>query len=90
MYQLVRSINDKLHWLWDSLDVITGVIYMVLDGETTVADTAAYVRSHVAEAVRLHEASRHLGPSRARRRRRRRRRCRQRSHLRPCAMRPRV
>jgi len=56
-----RALNDKLHWLWDSLDVITGVIYMVLDGETTVADTAAYVRSHVAEAVRLHEASRARG-----------------------------
>eukprot|EP01049_Picozoa_sp_SAG25_P014317 SAG25_NODE_2491_length_1572_cov_5.468432_2_plen_393_part_00 len=56
-----RAINDQLHWLWDALDVITGVIYMTIGGETTVKDTAAYVRSHAAEAVRLHRASQARG-----------------------------
>lgn len=56
-----RAFNDKLQWLWDSLDVITGVIYLTLDGETTATDTAAYVKSHVAEALRLHQASRARG-----------------------------
>jgi len=52
-----RAFNDELHWLWDSLDVITGVIYQTTGGETTVPDTAAYVHSHVAEAVRLQHGS---------------------------------
>jgi hypothetical protein len=56
-----RAFNDKLHWLWDALDVITGVIYVTIGGETTVADTAAYVHSHAAEAVRLHRASQSRG-----------------------------
>jgi len=56
-----RAFNDKLYWLWDALDVITGVVYMTVGGETTVADTAAYVHSHVAEAVRLHRASQARG-----------------------------
>jgi hypothetical protein len=56
-----RAFNDKLHWLWDALDVITGVIYMTVGGETTVADTAAYVHSHAAEAVRLQQGSQARG-----------------------------
>lgn len=56
-----RGFNDKLSWLWDSLDVITGVTYITVGGETTPADTAAYARSHAAEAVRLHRASQSRG-----------------------------